>query len=150
MNDNYKDREYNDLPEEALESTKRYLKEGKSNYLSEDEMKPLHLYRIHARNARFGVWHPKRKVFVISRFKFSDNFLCQELHWDTKDPWGGTAKPLKELEKTPFTLEDLDKRKKDVKDYLNKYDEIKCQECGRQKDEWVVHESWCPNRTKID
>lgn len=149
MNENYKDREYNKNPDIWKESFKEYEQEGKMPYLPVEEMKPFYLYKIHARNSNFGIWHPKRKVFVISRFKFKDNFLCQELHWDT-DKHHGTAKPLKELEKTPFEMDDFkDKKRIKVKEYLNTYDKIKCPECGRHKDEWVVHESWCSERTKV-
>jgi hypothetical protein len=148
MNDHYRDREYHDNEEKVLDSHREYLKEGELSYLPVEELKPLYLYRLHARNSRFGVWHPERKVFVISRFKFQDNFLCQELHWDTEDPWGGTAKPLRELEKTPFKLDDFKNNRLVVMNYLNQYDQIKCTECGRLKNEWVVHESWCSNRTK--
>ena len=42
---------------------------------------------------------------MISRFKFNDNFIDYEDHWD-KDPFG-TAKPIKLIEKAPNLTEDL-------------------------------------------
>ena len=131
-----------------VEKFKEWEEEGKMSYLPVGDMKPLHLYKIHARNASHGIWHPERKVFVISRFKFTDNFLCSEVHWDLSDHFG-TAKPLKELTLTPFTLEDLDNRNPNVKEYLNNYDKIRCEECGRYKNEWIRHEEWCTKRKEI-
>lgn len=131
-----------------VEKYKEWEEEGKMPYLPVEELKPLYLYKLHARNASYGVWNPERKVFVISRFKFTDNFLCSEVHWDL-DKHHGTAKPLEELEKTPFTLQDLNDRIREVKEYLNNYDKVRCEECGRYKNEWIRHEEWCSERTKV-
>ncbi len=127
---------------EFVENYLEWEEEGNSPYLPVEELKPLHLYRLHARNASYGVWHPERKVFVISRFKFYDNFLCSEIHWDLSYHFG-TAKPLEELEKTPFTLEDLDNRELEVITYLNNYDKVRCEDCGRYSNEYIIHEKWC-------
>lgn len=59
-----------------------------------------YLYRIVARNASLGIWNEKNKSFSISRFKFGDNFIFEEFHWETGPPYG-TARPLEELEKSP-------------------------------------------------
>ena len=131
---------------EFVERYEEWEEEGKLPYLPVEELKPLHLYRLHARNASWGVWHPERKVFVISRFKFKDNFLCSEVHWDLSSHFG-TAKPLEDLGETSFTTQDLDDRSRRVLDFLNEFDpEYRCKECGRYKNEWVRHESWCKNR----
>jgi len=131
---------------EFVERYEEWEEEGRLPYLPVEDLKPLYLYRLHARNASWGVWNPERKVFVISRFKFKDNFLCSEVHWDL-DKHFGTAKPLEELEKTPFTLQDLKDRSEKVLDYLNNFDpKYRCKECGRYKNEWIRHEEWCKNK----
>jgi hypothetical protein len=71
------------------------------NYIPMDQMKSGHLYKIGARNASFGIWLEEEKGFIISRFKFSDNYLFVEYHWDTGAPHG-TAKPWKDLGRVPF------------------------------------------------
>jgi hypothetical protein len=67
------------------------------------EMKKDFAYEIIARNASVGVWVASREGFLISRLKFESVFLFVELHWDAH-PRFGTAKPLKELEKCPFRI----------------------------------------------
>jgi len=59
------------------------------------------VYEIIARNAGYGIWVAEEKGFIISRFKWSDNFLFVEHHWDTGPPHG-TAKPWKDLGRAPF------------------------------------------------
>ena len=134
------------LMSEFTERYEEWEEEGKLPYLPVEELKPLHLYRLHARNASWGIWHPKRKVFVISRFKFKDNYLCSEVHWDLSSHFG-TAKPLKDLGETPITLKDLDNKESEVLEYLNTFDpDYRCMECGRYKNEWIRHEKWCKNK----
>ena len=64
------------------------------------ECKDNHLYIIKARNASIGIFNEKDSSFTISRTKFSSNYLFDEYHWDTGEPYG-TAKCLKELEPVP-------------------------------------------------
>jgi hypothetical protein len=118
----------------------------KENYMKVNHLKDGWLYRIIARNARFGIWRESTGEFLISRFKFHDNYIFPEIHWDLSDSFG-TAKPLEEIEKSPFDPEDYNGA--EMIEYLNKFDEIKCSECGRGKDEWTVHEEWCTKRTEI-
>ena len=136
----------NNVMSEFVERYEEWENEGKLPYLPVEKLKPLHLYKLHARNASWGIWHPERKVFVISRFKFKDNFLCSEVHWDLSSHFG-TAKPLEDLGKTPVTLEDLDNRESEVLEYLNTFDpDYRCVGCGRYKNEWIRHEDWCKNK----
>ena len=65
-----------------------------------------YLYQIHARNARFGIWLPQRFSFLISRVKFSSNYLFEEIHFNASD-WHGTARPMVEMERSPFKAEEL-------------------------------------------
>jgi hypothetical protein len=118
----------------------------KKDYMKVNHLKDGWLYRIRARNARFGIWREKTGEFLISRFKFYDNYIFPEIHADLSE-WHGTAFPLEEIEKSPFDPEDYDGAK--MIEYLNEKDEITCSECGRRKDEWIVHEEWCKKRTEI-
>ena len=76
------------------------------NYLKVDELKAGYLYRIRARNARIGIWMPDKGEFLISRNKFGNNYLFEEIHWDLSDHFG-TVRPKYEIEKAPFNEEDL-------------------------------------------
>lgn len=76
-------------------------------YLTMQTMKPNYLYLLKARNFSLGIWKENEKGFLGRRTKFSDVFTFVELHWDASDDFG-TAKPLKELEKSPFVQEDLE------------------------------------------
>ena len=67
------------------------------NYIPIEKCKDGWLYKIDARNSNLGIYNAERKTFYISRFKFNDNYLFEEYHWDTGEPYG-TAKPLEELE----------------------------------------------------
>jgi len=83
--------------------------EKEKTYLKVEELKPGYLYRIRARNGTVGVWNPDKGEFVLSRYKFRTNYTFGEIHWDL-DPHFGTVKPWEELEKSPFTVEDLTSR----------------------------------------
>jgi len=77
------------------------IKVSEMEYLKVEKLKEGYLYRIRARNAQIGIWHPSTGSFVISRFKFGFNYLFEEVHWDL-DKWHGTVQPIKVLEKAPF------------------------------------------------
>lgn len=77
------------------------------NYLSLQTMKPNYLYLLKARNFEFGIWKENEQGFLGKRHKFGEVFTFTEVHWDASEDFG-TAKPLTELEKTPFTQEDLE------------------------------------------
>jgi len=73
-----------------------------TDYLKVHELKHGYLYKIHARNASIGIWNENTKDFTISRWKFSMNYLFEEIHWDMSKDFG-TVKAIEEIEKTPFT-----------------------------------------------
>ena len=80
--------------------------EKEKTYLKVEKLKPGYLYRIKARNGTVGIWDPDKGEFVLSRYKFGSNFTFGEIHWDLSDSFG-TAKPWEELEKSPFTVDQL-------------------------------------------
>lgn len=67
-----------------------------SEYIPLEKCKEGHLYRIEARNGRFGVFRKEESAFTIARKKFNDIFLFDEYHWDTGEPFG-TVKPKRDL-----------------------------------------------------
>jgi len=80
----------------------KYVEEHNTdNYMGIIECDNGHLYRIHARNANFGIYNSYSKAFIIRRTKFYDTFCFEEIHWDASKDFG-TAKPLKHIEKSPF------------------------------------------------
>jgi hypothetical protein len=106
-----------------------YGREGKfieQEYLEPHELKPGGLYKIVARNAKHGIWCPDQGGFWISRYKFRDNFLFVELHWDLSDGFG-TVRPLEFIEMSPFDPKDFDTRERpsqvreDALEYLNTF-----------------------------
>lgn len=77
------------------------------------ECKDGFLYRIKARNAGFGIYSEEEKGFIISRIKFTSNFLFTEYHWDTGAPYG-TVKPLEDMGEAPKGMSDTE-----TLEYLN-------------------------------
>jgi len=77
-----------------------------NTYLKVEELKPGYLYRIKARNGTVGIWDDEKGEFVLSRYKFGDNYTFGEIHWDLSTSFG-TVKPWEELEKSPFTVKQL-------------------------------------------
>ena len=69
-------------------------------YIKLEDLKDGYLYRIHARNASYGIYRESTEGFVISRFKFGLNYIFEEYYEDGR-PYG-TAGPTKEIEKSPF------------------------------------------------
>jgi len=89
-----------------LDKVVDYMKRKDLPYLKMEDLEAGYLYDIHARNAFMGIWVPQNKSFLISRFKFHNNFIFEEYHVD----YGGmfpTAKPLKKIEKAPFNVDKL-------------------------------------------
>ena len=107
-------------------------------YLKVEELKPFYLYRIRARNGTVGIWRPEKGDFILSRMKFGDNFTFGEIHWDLCTSFG-TAKPLEELEKSPFTEKDLESKVMTWK------------EAGLDKPEWATVDEFYgnPNETFV-
>ena len=68
------------------------------------------------------------------------NHTFEEIHHDLSE-WHGTAFPLEELEKCPYNVNDY--KEKDMLTYLNEYDKIRCNECGRYNDEFMKHDKAC-------
>ncbi len=86
------------------------------------DLKDCYLYKIDARNSNYGIWIVKRESFVISRTKFTENYLFEEDYADGRD--FGTALPSEEIEKSPFTNEDMYRfmgynKQQEILDYLN-------------------------------
>jgi len=74
-----------------------YYREGL--YLPPHDLKAGYLYRLVARNARWGIWMGiERGYFLIRRYKFGQIFFCTETHYDL-DPHYGTAQPLCEMKR---------------------------------------------------
>ena len=98
------------------------------DYIKMDQLEPYGLYEIHARNGKYGIWIPEYKGFLLSRIKFGHNFAFVEHHWDCETY--ATAAPLKFIEQSPFTGDDLMYKKGDVDlpkeleilKYLNKFE----------------------------
>jgi DNA-directed RNA polymerase subunit RPC12/RpoP len=64
-------------------------------------LKDKWLYKIVARNAGVGIWEAKRKAFVISRYKFKDNFLFEEFHYAKGPPFGTAFEISGPIEEVP-------------------------------------------------
>lgn len=84
------------------------------NYISLNNCKDGYLYKIKARNSQLGIFSKKDSGFIISRKKFTYNYLFIEYHWDLGYEGFGTVKPLEELEKVKHM------NKKEMLDFLNK------------------------------
>ena len=103
---------------------------GIKEWIKIEDLKSGYLYKIAARNASYGIWIPQRKSFAISRIKFGSNYIFEEYHWDC--PAFATAKPLEEIEKSPFNVEDTEivyteeyfgyKNEDKLLEYLNKFE----------------------------
>jgi len=77
-----------------------YLAEYRKNPIPMDQCKDGFLYVVDARNSKLGIYKEKNNAFTISRYKFGSNFLFDEFHWDTGEPYG-TVHPLKEIGVVP-------------------------------------------------
>ena len=92
----------------------------KPNCIVVEKLKDGYLYRIEARNANHGIWIAERGTFLISRVKFGNIYLFEEVHYDLDEHFG-TAQPLEEMEKAPFPVERLNgirRSDKEVLEYL--------------------------------
>jgi hypothetical protein len=101
-------------------------------YIKMEDLKKGYLYHIKARNAYVGIWIPEKQSFLISRWKFNENFLFEEYHWDTGEPYG-TVKPLEDIENCPLVIPETTKTTDSAYEqmllaYLNKKNEIYEQE----------------------
>lgn len=85
-----------------------------------EDLKDGFLYKIRARNADYGIWKSETQTFVISRIKWNDNYLFEEVHYNA-DKWHGTATPLEEIEKATVDIHTDSERV--ILEYLNKHDE---------------------------
>jgi len=106
-------------------------------YIKIEDLKDGWLYKIIARNASDGIWKAKSQGFIISRFKFGNNFIFEEYHYDCEE--FATAQPIEEVEQSPFNTKDLTddvvvingiqhaqfRNERAVLNYLNKFEGIK-------------------------
>ena len=95
---------------------------GLTKYMKVEELKDGYLYRINARNANYGIWYGEKGAFVISRVKFTSNYLFEEIHWDLNEHFG-TVKPIEEIEKSPCEVKDIYTMDGSVLKYLNKFED---------------------------
>ena len=96
-----------------------------TNYIEIGNLKNQYSYKIVTRNAYVGIWLENKKAFLISRYKVGPYpYLFFEYHWDIGEPYG-TVKPLKLIEKCPFTIkEDYDdNEKEEMLKYLDRLEE---------------------------
>lgn len=77
------------------------------------ELRQGYLYKIEARNATYGIWNYLTRGFIISRVKFTNNYVFEEYHWDSNKTFG-TVQPLEEVERSPFKPADL------IEDFMEK------------------------------
>lgn len=77
-----------------------------SEYIKMENLRDGYLYRVVARNARYGIWIKEQSAFLICRVKLGPPYLFEEYHYDFH-PNYGTAKPIEELEQAPFPIERL-------------------------------------------
>ena len=78
------------------------------NYIPLDKCIYRHLYRIHSRNLKVGVFDGKTG-FIGIRLKFGFKYLFTEYHWDQGPPYG-TVQPQEDLGPIPDDIEIYDWR----------------------------------------
>ena len=76
------------------------------DYIKPKDLKEGWLYKIRARNFRLGIWFKDKEGFLGRREKFTNVYTFTEIHYDLSD-FFGTAFPIEEIERSPFTIEDL-------------------------------------------
>lgn len=84
------------------------------DYIKIPDLKDKQLYKIHARNANYGIWLADQQGFLIARHKFGEVFLFVEYHWDCEA--FATARPLNLIEAAPFEAADFEEVEKVNKD----------------------------------
>lgn len=98
-----------------------------TKYIPISECKDRHLYIIDARNADIGVYIASEKVFKISRYKGSENFIDVEYHWNIEPmeflppPFlklKGTVKPLTKLNYIGAIADDDEKLQETLNNYM--------------------------------
>jgi hypothetical protein len=100
-------------------------KEPGINYIKLEDCKDGYVYFIFARNGHIGIFKKSESTFELSRFKFNENYIYPETHWDA-DEFFGTVKPIKLIEKAPeFSSE------KDKLAYLNNLSKDYEEDCNR-------------------
>jgi hypothetical protein len=83
-------------------------------YIDLGKCEDRNIYFINARNGLVGVFRKETKGFILSRHKFDSNFLFEEYHYDTGEPYG-TVKPIEKLMVCDVLVND----KPDNKELLN-------------------------------
>jgi hypothetical protein len=89
------------------------------DYIKLEELEHNHLYRIHARNGRVGVYDENKGEFQLYRTKFHMVYTFGEIHWDLSKHFG-TVKPLEELEECPLDVTDY--KEDDMLAYLKSWE----------------------------
>lgn len=67
-----------------------------SNYIPLNECIDRGIYRIHSRNLSVGVFRESTKGFIGIRYKFGDEYLFEEYHYDNGPPYG-TVDPKEQI-----------------------------------------------------
>ena len=75
------------------------------DFIPEKDCIEFGLYRIYSRHASVGIFircnsGDHNSAFLINRFKFFENFLFEEYHWDYGENFG-TVKPFEIIEMVP-------------------------------------------------
>jgi len=123
---------YYNMRKEFYEKSRRLEEERmRKQSVNINDLRDRHLYKIYARNSKIGIWMEETGSFLISRFKFNNNFLFDEVHYDLSDSFG-TAWPLEEIEEVPVEVPkpfkyafkddsvELNKKMNQILDYLNR------------------------------
>jgi len=63
-------------------------------WITVSQCRDKHIYRILARNGRYGLYDKSTGSFKLNRYKNGDYFLDIEHHWDVDS---GTVKPLEDM-----------------------------------------------------
>jgi len=94
---------------------------NKMKYIKIMDLKDGWLYEIEGRTASLGIWSATNRTFLVSRYKFGDNFIFPEDHFDAftmgKDTPNGTVLPLRAIEKAPIDINFYDEA--ELLAYLN-------------------------------
>ncbi len=97
--------ELKDIDEIHLKRLEASTWQNIKEYIKMQDLKDGYIYKIIARNTKYGVWIKEKNGFMISRWKFNSNYLFIEFHWDFDD-LVGTAKPIKLIDKFPFEIKE--------------------------------------------
>jgi hypothetical protein len=95
---------------------------NEENCIPLDQCITGHLYRIHSRNLKLGIFDGKTG-FIGIRLKFGFKYLFTEYHWDQGPPYG-TVQPQEDLGPIPD----------DIEIYEYRFETIDGKDCAVQND----------------